>query len=212
MRQLEELRRPNHSLDRAHAAQECRILHLAYQGAPPHGSHFPYGGGRGCGNPPATYIIQISKRSRSYRRGVRCVSCCSWRSTSSMRDMARWFGLARCRLAAEERHIKQVTVVDDDVDPIFNPAAGRWAVAGGVQVHKANIEKMTGLTGIFLGSIFAKGRTRRAGARLRRLFSSTRHRYDAKQFSRRMCMPARDVMEKVDKDWQRYGIRKPTKQ
>ena len=49
-----------------------------------------------------------------------------------------------------------------DVDP-FNPAAVEWAVATRVQPHR-DIEIMSGLTGIFLGPLFAEGRTSGAGA------------------------------------------------
>jgi 2,5-furandicarboxylate decarboxylase 1 len=105
------------------------------------------------------------------------------------------------------RHIKQVTVVDEDVDP-FDPAAVEWAVATRVQPHR-DIEIMSGLTGIFLDPSLPKEEQEGPARTSKILIDATR--YDAKDFAR-VCLPARDVMAKVEKDWERYGISRAKQQ
>jgi 2,5-furandicarboxylate decarboxylase 1 len=99
------------------------------------------------------------------------------------------------------RHIKQVTVVDQDVDP-FNSDAVEWAVATRVQAHR-DIEIMSGLTGIFLDPSLPKEEQEGPARTSKILVDATR--YDAKDFAP-VCLPARDAMVHVDKNWQRYGI------
>ncbi len=98
-----------------------------------------------------------------------------------------------------------MTVVDEDVDP-FDPAAVEWAVATRVQPHR-DIEIMSGLTGIFLDPSLPKEEQEGPARTSKILIDATR--YDAKDFAP-VCLPSRDMMAKVEKDWQRYGIRKST--
>jgi 3-polyprenyl-4-hydroxybenzoate decarboxylase len=94
-------------------------------------------------------------------------------------------------------------VVDDDVDP-FDPAAVEWAVATRVQPHR-DIEIMSGLTGIFLDPSLPKEEQEGPARTSKILIDATR--YDAKSFPP-VCLPARAVSEKVEKEWERYGIGK----
>src|SRR5262249_41175759 len=104
------------------------------------------------------------------------------------------------------RHIKQVTVVDEDVDP-FDPAAVEWAVATRVQPHR-DIEVMTGLTGIFLDPSLPKEEQEGPARTAKILIDATR--YDAKDFPP-VCLPSRAARDKVERDWGRYGIAKALK-
>ena len=99
------------------------------------------------------------------------------------------------------RHIKQVTVVDDDIDPV-DPVAVEWAVATRVQPHR-DIEIMSGLTGIFLDPSLPKEEQEGPARTSKILIDATR--YDTKDFAP-VCLPARDVCAKVEREWDRYGI------
>jgi UbiD family decarboxylase len=174
------------------------MLHLAYQGAPPHETdvltsigkeceilraitlpgiktvHLPEGG---CGVLHA--VVSIEKLYEGYGKMV---------------------GLAVFG-SPSGRHIKQVTVVDDDVDPT-DPVAVEWAVATRVQPHR-DVEIIKQVTGIFLDPSLPPEEQAGPGRTSKMLIDATR--YDAKNFPP-VCLPSAEAMAKVDKEWSRYGI------
>lgn len=177
------------------------MLHLAYQGAPPHetdvltaigkeaeimraitlpgikGVHLTEGG---CGILHA--VVSIEKLYEGYGKmvGLAVFGCPSG------------------------RHLKQVTVVDDDVDPC-DPVAVEWAVATRVQAHR-DIEILKEVTGIFLDPSLPPAEQAGPARTSKMLIDATR--YDAKNFPP-VCLPAADAMAKVEKEWVRYGIPGP---
>jgi len=178
------------------------ILHLAYQGAPPH---------------ETDVLTAVGKESEILRNislaGVKAVhltegGCGVFHVVVAIDKLYEGYG-KMVGLAVfgspSGRHIKQVTVVDDDVDP-FDPAAVEWAVATRVQPHR-DIEIMNGLTGIFLDPSLPKEEQEGPARTSKILIDATR--YDAKSFPP-VCLPAREMMAKVEKDWEQYGIGKPT--
>ncbi|HEY7558377.1 MAG TPA: UbiD family decarboxylase [Candidatus Binatia bacterium] len=98
------------------------------------------------------------------------------------------------------RGIKQVIVVDDDVDPA-DPTQVEWAVATRVQPHR-DIEILSELPGIILDPSLERG-DGRPPLTSKMIIDATR--YDAKTFAP-VCLPSADVMAKVEREWSRYGI------
>jgi 2,5-furandicarboxylate decarboxylase 1 len=99
------------------------------------------------------------------------------------------------------RYLKQVIVVDDDVDP-FDSVAVEWAVATRVQGHR-NIEILREVTGNFLDPSLPRGEQVGPARTSKIIIDATR--YDAKNFPS-VCLPSPEAMEKVDKEWEKYGI------
>ncbi|HTN69585.1 MAG TPA: UbiD family decarboxylase [Methylomirabilota bacterium] len=176
------------------------ILHLAYQGAPPH---------------ETDVLTAIGKESEILRSislaGVKAVhltegGCGVLHVVVSIEKLFEGYGkMVGLAIFGQPsgRHIKQVTVVDDDIDPT-DPVAVEWAVATRVQPHR-DIEIMDGLTGIFLDPSLPKEEQEGPARTSKMLVDATR--YDAKNFAP-VCLPARDVSAMVEKEWERYGIGK----
>ena len=98
------------------------------------------------------------------------------------------------------RGIKQVIVVDDDIDPA-DPVQVEWAIATRVQPHR-DIEILSELPGIILDPSLPRGE-QRPPLTSKMIIDATR--YDAKDFAP-VCLPAADAMAKVERQWSRYGI------
>ncbi len=103
---------------------------------------------------------------------------------------------------AAGRAVKQVIVVDDDVDP-FDPLAVEWAVATRVQPHR-DVDFIKEVQGVVLDPSMPLTATGERKTTSKMIIDATR--YDAKNFSS-VCVPAADVLEKVDREWEKYGIR-----
>jgi 3-polyprenyl-4-hydroxybenzoate decarboxylase len=99
------------------------------------------------------------------------------------------------------RHFKQVTVVDQDVDP-FDPLAVEWAIATRVQAHR-DVEILRELSGIFLDPSMPPEEQAGPARTSKMIIDATR--YDAKKFPP-VCLPAKEAMERVAREWDRYGI------
>ena len=99
------------------------------------------------------------------------------------------------------RYIKQVIVVDADIDP-FDPIQVEWAVATRVQANR-DIEILKQLTGIILDPSLPKEEQWTTSRTSKMIIDATR--YDAKNFPP-ICLPATEAMTKVEKEWVRYGI------
>jgi UbiD family decarboxylase len=98
------------------------------------------------------------------------------------------------------RSIKQVTIVDDDIDPA-DPIQVEWAIATRVQPHR-DIEILSELPGIILDPSLPRGE-QRPPLTSKMIIDATR--YDAKDFAP-VCLPSTEAMVKVERDWSRYGI------
>jgi UbiD family decarboxylase len=102
------------------------------------------------------------------------------------------------------RYIKQVIVVDSDIDP-FDPLAVEWAVSTRVQPHR-DVEILKEVTGIFLDPSMPPEEQAGPSRTSKIIIDATR--YNAKSFPS-VCLPAAEAMEKVEREWERYGIPLP---
>src|SRR5262249_40308359 len=98
------------------------------------------------------------------------------------------------------RSIKQVTVVDDDIDPA-DPIQVEWAIATRVQPHR-DIEILGELPGIILDPSLPRGEQKPL-LTSKMIIDATR--YDVKDFAP-VCLPSAEARAKVERDWSRYGI------
>jgi UbiD family decarboxylase len=99
------------------------------------------------------------------------------------------------------RYIKQVIVVDADIDP-FDPIHVEWAVATRVQANR-DVEILKQVTGIILDPSLPKEEQWATSRTSKMIIDATR--YDAQNFPP-VCSPASETMAKVEKEWKRYGI------
>ncbi len=100
------------------------------------------------------------------------------------------------------RAVKQVIVVDDDVDP-FDPLAVEWAVATRVQPHR-DVDIIKEVQGVVLDPSMPNTKSGERGVTSSKMIVDAT-RYDAKNYSV-VCVPSAKALEKVDRDWDRYGI------
>jgi 3-polyprenyl-4-hydroxybenzoate decarboxylase len=100
------------------------------------------------------------------------------------------------------RYIKQVTVVDEDIDP-FDPMQVEWAVATRVQAGR-DVEIITDVTGMILDPSLPEQEQRTGTARGSKLIVDAT-RYDAKTFPTTV-RPDQATLEQVERNWDRYGI------
>jgi 2,5-furandicarboxylate decarboxylase 1 len=174
------------------------ILHLAYQGAPPHETDVLTAVGKeaevmrtiqlpgikavhitegGCG--VLHVVVAVEKLYEGYGKSV---------------------GMAVLGCPAG-RHFKQVTVVDQDVDP-FDPLAVEWAIATRVQANR-DLEILKEVTGIFLDPSMREEEQKGPARTDKLIIDATR--YNAKSYPA-VCLPAEEAMAKVRQQWERYGI------
>ncbi len=99
------------------------------------------------------------------------------------------------------RFIKQVIVVEDDVDP-FDPHQVEWAIATRVQPHR-DIEIIKEVTGIILDPSLPRAEQSVHARTSKTIIDATR--YDAKSYPA-LCLPRPGVQARVDRDWARYGL------
>lgn len=174
------------------------LLHLAYQGAPPH---------------ETDVLTAAAKEAEIIRMirlpGVNAVhvtegGCGTFHLVASIEKLYEGYGkmvglaILGCPVG---RYVKQVTVVDDDVDP-FDPLAVEWAVATRVQPHR-DIEILKEVTGIFLDPSMSPEEQAGPARTSKMIIDATR--YDAKNFPP-VCLPAVEAMQEVERHWERYGI------
>ena len=174
------------------------ILHLAYQGAPPH---------------ETDVLTAVGKEAEVMRTitlpGIKAVhitegGCGVLHCVVAVDKLYEGFGkmVGMAVLGCPSgRHFKQVTVVDQDVDP-FDPLAVEWAIATRVQA-KRDIEILSEVTGIFLDPSMPEEEQKGPARTDKMIIDATR--YNAKSYPQ-VCLPAAEVMAKVDREWERYGI------
>lgn len=100
------------------------------------------------------------------------------------------------------RYIKNLIVVDADVDP-YDLTQVEWALATRVQ-PKRDVEILGDLTGITLDPSLSEDERRSGKSRTSKMIIDAT-RYDAGAFEE-PCGPKRDVMERVVREWRKYGI------
>ena len=173
------------------------ILHAVYEGTPPSGSAIIVAVPR-----EAELLRQISlpgvKRAHMTRGGGGALHAVL-SVDKPYEGFGKYVGLAVLGTTAG-RSIKQVTIVDDDIDPA-DPIQVEWAIATRVQPHR-DIEILSELPGIILDPSLPRGE-QRPPLTSKMIIDATR--YDAKDFAP-VCLPSAEAMVKVERDWSRYGI------
>lgn len=176
------------------------ILHAVYEGTPPSGSAIIVAVPR-----EAELLRQISlpgvKRAHMTRGGGGALHAVL-SVDKPYEGFGKYVGLAVLGTTAG-RGIKQVTVVDDDIDPA-DPIQVEWAIATRVQPHR-DIEILSELPGIILDPSLPRGE-QRPPLTSKMIIDATR--YDAKDFAP-VCLPSAEAMAKVEGEWSRYGILLP---
>jgi UbiD family decarboxylase len=174
------------------------IFHAVYEGTPPSGSAIIVAVPR-----EAELLRQTSlpgvKRVHMTRGGGGALHAVV-SVDKPYEGFGKYVGLAVLGTTAG-RSIKQVIIVDDDVDPA-NPDEVEWAVSTRVQPHRDS-EIFTEMPGVILDPSLPRGDHLRPPLTAKLIIDATR--YDAKDYAR-VCLPAAPMMEKVDKDWARYAI------
>jgi UbiD family decarboxylase len=173
------------------------ILHAVYEGTPPSGSAIIVAVPR-----EAELLRQVSlpgvKRAHMTRGGGGALHVVL-SVDKPYEGFGKYVGLAVLGTTAG-RGIKQVIVVDDDIDPA-DPIQVEWAIATRVQPGR-DIEILSELPGIILDPSLPRG-GQRPPLTSKMIIDATR--YDAKDFAP-VCLPATDMMTRVERDWARYGI------
>ncbi|MBI4320615.1 MAG: UbiD family decarboxylase [Chloroflexi bacterium] len=132
----------------------------------------------GCGSFNA--IVSIEKRFEGYGKMV------------GLAVLGTWGG----------RLIKNLIVVDDDIDP-FNRDAVDWALATRVQPHR-DVEIIGDLVGVHLDPSLSEHERATGHSRTSKMIIDAT-RYDKDNFEI-VCEPKTDVMAAVLRDWSKYGI------
>jgi UbiD family decarboxylase len=173
------------------------ILHAVYEGTPPSGSAIIVAVPR-----EAELLRQVSlpgvKRAHMTRGGGGALHAVL-SVDKPYEGFGKYAGVAVLGTTAG-RGIKQVIVVDDDIDPA-DPVQVEWAIATRVQPHR-DIEIFSELPGIILDPSLPRG-GQRPPLTSKMIIDATR--YDAKDFAP-VCLPSTDVMTRVEREWARYGI------
>jgi 2,5-furandicarboxylate decarboxylase 1 len=174
------------------------LLHLAYQGAPPH---------------ETDVLTALGKEAEVIRTvtlpGIKAVhitegGCGVLHAVVSIEKLYEGYGkmVGMAILSCPSgRHFKQVTVVDEDIDP-FDALAVEWAVATRVQAHR-DVEILREVAGIFLDPSMPPAEQAGPARTSKMIIDATR--YDAKNFPP-VCLPASEAMARVARDWDRYGV------
>ena len=173
------------------------ILHAIYEGCPPAGSYAIVAVPREAELMRQIALPGIKRAHMSGGGGGALHAVIS--VDKPYEGFGKYVGLAVLGTTAG-RGIKQVIIVDDDIDPA-DPTQVEWAVATRVQPHR-DIEILTELPGIILDPSLPRG-AHRPPLTSKMIIDATR--YDAKNFAP-VCLPSDDAMAMVEKNWSRYGI------
>ncbi len=136
----------------------------------------------GCGAFNA--VVSVQKRFEGYGKMV------------AMAVLGTWSG----------RFMKTVIVVDEDIDP-YNWTEVEWALATRVQPHR-DVEIIKEVTGIHLDPSLPLHERLTGHSRTSKMIIDAT-RYDAKEFET-VCSPEKGAVEKVEREWARYGITLPS--
>lgn len=178
--------------------QNNPILQVTYEGMPPHESSVLTGVPRDA---ELLRIVQLPGLKRVY---VTDAAGGAFHAVVAVEKPYEGFGkyVGLAILGTQTgRYIKQVIVVDDDIDP-FDPLAVEWAVATRVQAHR-DIEILNEVTGIFLDPSMDHDEQKGPSRTSKWIIDATR--YDAKNYPL-VCEPQPEAMKEVERGWERYGI------
>jgi len=104
------------------------------------------------------------------------------------------------------RFVKTLIIVDDDIDP-FDWNQVEWALATRVQPHR-DVEIIKDVVGCILDPSLPLQERQSGRSRTSKMIIDAT-KYDAAEFEL-PCQPRQDVMEKVGRDWEKYGIGIPS--
>ena len=96
----------------------------------------------------------------------------------------------------------RVLLVDDDIDP-FDWTQVEWALATRVQPHR-DVEIIGDVVGCILDPSLPLHERETGHSRTSKMIIDAT-KYDADEFEI-PCRPRQDVMEKVNRQWSKYGI------
>ncbi|MDP2725967.1 MAG: UbiD family decarboxylase, partial [Dehalococcoidia bacterium] len=137
----------------------------------------------GCGSFNA--VVSIEKRFEGYGKMM------------AMAILGCWAG----------RTIKTLIVVDEDIDP-YNWTEVEWALATRMQPHQS-VEIIKDVTGLVLDPSLPLAERLSGNSRTSKLIIDAT-RYDAKEFEV-VCTPKKEAVEKVEREWGKYGIPLPAR-
>jgi UbiD family decarboxylase len=174
------------------------ILHLAYQGAPPHETDVLTASGKEAEilrqiALPGVKAVHLTEGGGGVLHVVLAVE-------KLYEGYGKMAGMALLSVPTG-RSVKQVTVVDADVD-VFDPVAVEWAVAMRVQPAR-DVEILTELPGSSIDPSLPPAEQTRSARTSKIIIDATR--YNAASYPP-VCRPAADVLERVERDWARYEI------
>ncbi|MBI2756864.1 MAG: UbiD family decarboxylase [Chloroflexi bacterium] len=174
------------------------ILSLAYQGAPPHETEVLTAVGKEA---ELVRTVSLPGIKSLYLTSAGCGALHLVVSVEKLYEgYGKMVGMAFLSTPAS-RTIKQVIVVDEDVDP-FDALAVEWAVATRVQAHR-NVEIFTEMPGTSIDPSLPESEQTRTARTSKMLIDATR--YDAKNYPA-VCLPSAEAMARVERNWASYGI------
>ena len=100
------------------------------------------------------------------------------------------------------RFIKNLIIVDEDIDP-FNWNDVEWALATRVQPDR-DVEIIKAVTGVILDPSLSEHERATGHSRTSKMIIDAT-KYDADRFEI-ACLPKKDVLDRVMKEWEKYGI------
>lgn len=176
------------------------VLHAVYEGCPPSGSAMLVAVPREAEVMRQIVLPGIKKVHMSPGGGGAFHAVVS--VEKAYEGFGKYVGVAVLGCMAG-RSLKRVIIVDDDVDP-FDPVAVEWAIATRVQPGR-DVEILRELPGVILDpSLPHRHHSGPPALTSKMIIDATR--YDAKDFPP-VCLPDKEVMEKVAAGWERYGVR-----
>lgn len=104
------------------------------------------------------------------------------------------------------RFVKTLIVVDEDIDP-HDWTQVEWALATRVQPHR-DVEILKDVVGILLDPSLPLHERQTGHSRTSKMIIDAT-KYDAAEFEV-PCRPGQEVMEKVTREWAKYGIGIPS--
>ncbi len=175
------------------------IHHATYTGMPPHESALI------TAIPREAEILRLTQGAGLVRVHVTEGGCGAFNVIASIRKPYEGYGkLAAMSILGSPvgRYIKNVIVVDDDIDP-YDLTQVDWAIATRVLASR-DIDIISDVTGMILDPALPEEEQRTGTARGSKLIiDATRH--NAKSFPP-LVRPDEATLARVERDWDRYGI------
>jgi UbiD family decarboxylase len=175
------------------------IHHATYTGMPPHESALI------TAIPREAEILRLAQATGLVKVHVTEGGCGAFHVIASIRKPYEGHGkMAAMSILGSPigRYIKNVIVVDDDIDP-YDLGQVDWAIATRVLASR-DVQVITDVTGMILDPALPEEEQRLGTARGSKLIiDATRH--NAKTFPV-LVQPDEATLERVEREWDRYGI------